>query len=161
MHSTFCPKELDMEISQRLLCEHIEALSNQELLQMLSEAPSQYRPEALIIAKEECLKQQLSLDSVEAQHTVKDKPESNRVMESIRVGAKTIIEDMGPGSYWAAGAKIVCPNCQHDQFRSQTVLLNTRGLTFLKLDWLNAAATILACSHCSLIQWFKKPPERK
>jgi hypothetical protein len=150
-----------MEVDQRLLREHIEALSNQELMQMLSDDASQYRPEALVIAKEEFLQRGLSLDSVGAPQTADHKTESSRVMESIRVGTKAVIEALGPGSYRVAGTKIVCPSCQHDQFQSQTVLLNTRGLTFFKLDWLNAAATILTCSNCSLIQWFKSPLERE
>jgi hypothetical protein len=150
-----------MEVDQRLLREHIEALSNQELIQMLSDDPSQYRPEALVIAKEEFSKRGISLDSVGVPQAADDKTESSRVMESIRVGTNAVIEALGPGSYRVAGAKIVCPNCQHDQFQSQTVLLNTRGLTFFKLDWLNAAATILTCSNCSLVQWFKSTPERE
>ncbi len=150
-----------MEFDQRVLREHIEALSNQELTQMLSDDPGQYRPEALVIAKEEYLRRGLSLDSIGAQHAEDDETKSSRIMESIRVSTKAVIEALGPGAFRVSGAKIVCPNCQHDQFQSQTVLLNTRGLTFLKLDWLNAAATILICSNCSLIQWFKRPPERE
>ena len=149
-----------MEFDQLQLREHIVTLSNQELMQMLSEDPSQYRPEALVIAHEEFLKRRLSLDSVDALRASDNKAESGRVMESIRAGTKSVIEALGPGSYRVVGTKIVCPNCQQDQFQSQTILLNTRGLTFLKLDWLNATATILECSKCGLIQWFKKSPER-
>jgi hypothetical protein len=150
-----------MDVDQSLLREHIEALSNQELVQMLSEDSSQYRPEALAIAKEEFSNRGLSLDSPETPRAADEKSESSRLIESVRVGTKAVIEALGPGSYRVAGAKIICPNCQHDQFESQTVLLNTRGLTFFKLDWLNAAATILTCSNCSLIQWFKRPLERE
>ena len=150
-----------MEVDQSFLRERIEALSNQELVQMLSDDSSQYRPEALAIAKEEFSKRGLSLDSVENPQAAEEKSESSRFIESVRVGTKAVLEALGPGSYRVAGAKIICPNCQHDQFESQTVLLNTRGLTFFKLDWLNAAATILTCSNCSLIQWFKRPLERE
>jgi len=150
-----------MEVDQNLLREHIAALSNQELVHMLSDDSSQYRPEALVIAKEEFSKRGLSLDSVETPQAADENSESSRFMESVRVGTKAVIEALGPGSYRVAGAKMVCPTCRHDQFQSHTVLLNTRGLTFLKLDWLNAAATILICSNCSLIQWFKRPPERE
>lgn len=150
-----------MEVDRSLIREHIEVLSDQELMQMLADDSSQYRPEALAIAKEEFSKRGLSLGFVETSRAPDEKTESNRFIESVRVGTKAIIEALGPGSYRVAGAKIVCPNCQHDQFESQTVLLNTRGLTFFKLDWLNAAATILTCSNCSLIQWFKRPPERE
>jgi uncharacterized protein len=150
-----------MGVDQSLLREHIEALSNQELVQMLSEDSSQYRPEALAIANEEFSNRGLSLDSLETPQASDEKSESSRFIESVQVGTKAVIEALSPGSYRVAGTKIMCPNCKHDQFESQTVLLNTRGLTFFKLDWLNAAATILTCSNCGLIQWFKRPLERE
>jgi hypothetical protein len=154
-------EELAMGFDQSFLREHIEALSDRELAQVLSEDSSQYRPEALVIAKEEFSKRGLSFDSMETPQAADKKTESSSFIESVRVGTKAAIESLGAGSYRVAGSKIVCPICQHDQFETQTVLLNTRGLTFFKLDWLNSAATILTCSNCSLIQWFKRPPERE
>jgi uncharacterized protein len=150
-----------MKVDHDMIRERIEALSDEELLQMLVDAPHQYLPEALALAKEERAKRGLSLDSAKASQGSGDKPEPGRFLKSIEVGAKAAMEAMGPGIYRAADIKIVCPNCQHDQFESQPVLLNTRGLTFFKLDWLNAAATTLACTNCGLIQWFKKAPERE
>ena len=32
--------------------------------------------------------------------------------------------------------------------------LNTAGMTFLKLDWLNKTATIFVCEDCGRLEWF-------
>jgi len=56
----------------------------------------------------------------------------------------------------AAGLPIACSHCQHDHFHRSKRLLNTRGLTFLDLDWLNESATTLMCAKCGQILWFGK-----
>jgi len=56
----------------------------------------------------------------------------------------------------AAGLTIVCSHCGHDHFHRSKRLLNTRGLTFLDLDWLNESATTLMCTKCGQILWFGK-----
>jgi len=149
-----------MEVDPRQLREKMEELSDEELIHMLFEDPDQYRSDALALAKEEVVKRNLSFEHTATSTKEADKPDNSRFVKSIEVGARAAVEAMGPGSYCAAGIKIICPNCQHNQFQSESVLLNTRGLTFFKLDWLNSAATTLACSNCGLIQWFKQAPER-
>lgn len=66
-------------------------------------------------------------------------------------------------SRFAAGGKpVACPHCRGDRFEAHEVLLNTRGLTFLRLDWLNRSATALICGECGLVQLFAvKPTEIK
>lgn len=54
----------------------------------------------------------------------------------------------------AAGKPVTCPHCAEDRFHRGTALLNTAGLTFFDLDWLNRSATTLACARCGLVQWF-------
>lgn len=39
-------------------------------------------------------------------------------------------------------------------------MLNTRGMTFLKLDWADRSAKVLVCANCTHITWFLKSPER-
>jgi predicted nucleic-acid-binding Zn-ribbon protein len=58
----------------------------------------------------------------------------------------------------AAGKQVVCPHCGGADFASQEILLNTRAATFLNLDWLNRAAVVLVCSHCSRLEWFNEAP---
>ena len=54
------------------------------------------------------------------------------------------------------GIQVVCVHCKHDSFQKGSAQLNTRGMTFLGLDWLNESATTLICSRCGYIHWFGK-----
>ncbi|MBZ4653290.1 MAG: hypothetical protein JG781_629 [Peptococcaceae bacterium] len=54
------------------------------------------------------------------------------------------------------GIKVICIHCKHEYFHKGSALLNTRGLTFFDLDWLNEAATTLICGRCGYIHWFGK-----
>ncbi len=36
--------------------------------------------------------------------------------------------------------------------------MNTRGLTFFGLDWLNQSATAMVCMRCGLVQLFTGAP---
>ena len=56
--------------------------------------------------------------------------------------------------YQAAGFTVKCPHCQGVEFEGSKVLLNTTGMTFIGLDWLNSEAFVLKCLHCSRLQWF-------
>ena len=55
-----------------------------------------------------------------------------------------------------ADLDIICLHCRHDRFEKGNALLNTRGLTFFDLEWLNDSATTLMCKRCGLIHWFGK-----
>jgi predicted nucleic-acid-binding Zn-ribbon protein len=66
----------------------------------------------------------------------------------------------GEGRFTAGGMPLACPHCGGDRFESRPVQLNTRVLTFLKLDWMNRTATALACQRCGMIQWFAREPLR-
>ncbi len=66
----------------------------------------------------------------------------------------------GPNGYELEGRRIVCPHCGHDQFAEGRAQLNTAGMTFLNLDWLNRSATTLACAECGRIEWFLQEPQR-
>jgi predicted nucleic-acid-binding Zn-ribbon protein len=52
--------------------------------------------------------------------------------------------------------QVICIHCKHDHFHRGSALLNTRGMTFFDLDWLNESATTLICARCGYIQWFGK-----
>ena len=56
----------------------------------------------------------------------------------------------------AAGLPVRCLHCGHDRFREGKALLNSRGLTFLDLEWLNDSAVTLECANCGFILWFTK-----
>ncbi|MGI6686641.1 MAG: hypothetical protein ACOX47_14435 [Bacillota bacterium] len=54
------------------------------------------------------------------------------------------------------GIQVICIHCKHDHFHKGSALLNTRGMTFFDLDWLNQSATTLICASCGYIHWFGK-----
>lgn len=56
--------------------------------------------------------------------------------------------------FGVAGRQVVCPHCGGTEFESSNAMLNTRGLTFLDLDWANRSATVLICKACGHIEWF-------
>lgn len=59
-----------------------------------------------------------------------------------------------------AGVKVHCSHCGGEKFAHGTAMLNTRGMTFLKLDWADRSAKVLVCANCTHITWFLKSPER-
>lgn len=147
-----------MKITPEEIQRRIEELSDDELQVMVRDDPSHYLPEALSLARAEVARRGLASEepSAEGPQTIAD-----ALVQSARVGARAVAEAFRPGIYRAAGEKIACRHCANDRFTEQAVLLNTRGLTFFKLDWLNKGATALICSECGLIQWFAKAPRRE
>ena len=57
----------------------------------------------------------------------------------------------------AEAGQLVCPHCGKDAFIQRSIMLNTQGLTFLQLDWLNQNANVLECVECGRLEWFTKP----
>lgn len=56
----------------------------------------------------------------------------------------------------ANGIQIECLLCKNQFFYEGSALLNTRGMTFFGLDWLNEGAFTLTCTGCGFIHWFYK-----
>jgi len=56
--------------------------------------------------------------------------------------------------YAIGNTDIQCPICRYDSFSKDYRQLNSRGATFLGLDWANRNATILVCDNCTHISWF-------
>jgi len=79
---------------------------------------------------------------------------------ALKRGAKAAVRSLGPGAYSSQGNTIVCPHCGNAEFTQGSAQLNTRGMTFLNIDWANKSATTLACTKCGLLQWFLQSPER-
>jgi predicted nucleic-acid-binding Zn-ribbon protein len=119
----------------------ISQLDDVELVRMLTLNAKEYSPEAISIATAEAGRRGVPIDAAFIP-SVDDEAESVSVSHCFEAG----------------GAPILCPHCSNDQFSGREILLNTRGLTFLKLDWLNRSATALACAKCGHIQLFAVPP---
>jgi hypothetical protein len=126
----------------------ISQLGDVELVRLLTLNAKENTPEVIAIATVEANRRGLPIDeafipSVDDQ-TALAGDEAVRVSESRR--------------FEAGGAPILCAHCSNDGFEGREILLNTRGLTFLKLDWLNRSATALVCAKCGHIQLFAVPP---
>ena len=52
------------------------------------------------------------------------------------------------------GKELACLVCGHDEFFERQAQLNTAGMTFLHLDWLNASGVCQVCARCAFIHWF-------
>jgi len=52
------------------------------------------------------------------------------------------------------GYELVCPVCGCKNFEKRSSLLNSRGMTFLGLDWTNQGAINYICESCGYIFWF-------
>jgi uncharacterized protein len=133
----------------RNLQKRISELDDVELVRMLTLDAKDYTPEAISIAKAEASRRGVPIDaafipSVDEAEVI---PLADEV-ESVS----------GSRRFEAGGAPILCAHCRSDEFSRREILLNTRGLTFLKLDWLNRSATVLACAKCGLIQLFAVSP---
>ncbi len=65
-------------------------------------------------------------------------------------------EDEAKGNKYETinGKQVVCNLCENDHFHKGSALLNTRGMTFFGLDWLNESAVTLICNGCGYIHWF-------
>lgn len=80
--------------------------------------------------------------------------------DAVKAGMRGAMNAVGPGRFLAAGLPVVCPHCRGEVFEQREAQLNTAGMTFLNLDWMNRAGTALICTCCGLIQWFGKTPDR-
>ena len=52
------------------------------------------------------------------------------------------------------GHQLSCTVCKNDTFWERETLMNTKTLTFFKLDWLNKKALNLICDNCGHVLWF-------
>ena len=84
----------------------------------------------------------------------------NRFFKAMKAGVQGAMSAMGPGQFAAGGVMVRCTHCQETEFERREAQLNTAGMTFLDLDWMNRGGTALVCTNCGLIQWFGKDPER-
>jgi predicted nucleic-acid-binding Zn-ribbon protein len=52
------------------------------------------------------------------------------------------------------GHPLRCPVCAQDRFWKRQTLMNTRGLTFLGVEWANKQAVNFVCDSCGYVMWF-------
>jgi hypothetical protein len=135
-------------MNERHTEKRISQLGDVELVRLLTRSATENTPEVIAIATAEASRRGLPIDEafippVEDQ-TASAGGEAAGVSECCR--------------FEAGGTPVLCAHCSNDSFEARHILLNTRGLTFLKLDWLNRSATALVCAKCGRIQLFAVPP---
>lgn len=81
-------------------------------------------------------------------------------LDAVKAGVRGAMSYTGPARFQAAGIAVVCTHCRGEEFERREAQLNTAGMTFLDLDWMNRSGTALVCTNCGLIQWFGKTPDR-
>lgn len=79
---------------------------------------------------------------------------------AVKAGVRGAMSTTGPGRFVAGGIPVACTHCRGEEFEQREAQLNTAGMTFLNLDWMNRTGTALICTRCGLIQWFGKTPDR-
>ena len=126
----------------------ISQLDDVELVRLLTLHARENTAEVIAIATAEANRRGVPID--EAFIPSVDDPGGSAGDEGVSVSEQRRFE--------AGGTPILCPHCRNDRFGGRDILLNTRGLTFLKLDWLNRSATALVCAKCGHVQLFAAPP---
>jgi len=58
------------------------------------------------------------------------------------------------GHFEVVGKRVSCSHCQGTKFTAKEFLLNTWLLSLLRIDWLDASATVLSCEKCGQQIWF-------
>lgn len=76
------------------------------------------------------------------------------IVESFKAG----FEGRDSARFSVGGAVVRCPHCGGDEFDGASALLNTRGLTFLGLDFANRDGFLLVCRQCTHVDWFLDEP---
>ncbi len=54
------------------------------------------------------------------------------------------------------GKAVRCPMCNHEWFWEKKVLLNSRGMTFIGLDWANRESRAMVCDDCGHVLFFAR-----
>jgi len=58
------------------------------------------------------------------------------------------------GHFEVVGKRVSCVHCQGTKFTAKEFLLNTWLLSLLRIDWLDASATVLSFEKCGQQTWF-------
>lgn len=56
--------------------------------------------------------------------------------------------------YQINGHTLVCPVCKNNTFWTRKTLMNTKGMTFFKVEWANKEADNYVCDNCGYVSWF-------
>jgi predicted RNA-binding Zn-ribbon protein involved in translation (DUF1610 family) len=55
------------------------------------------------------------------------------------------------------GKPLICPHCGGAELNQRAAQLNTAGLAFFNLEWMNKSAAVFHCQACGRLEWFLDP----
>ena len=77
----------------------------------------------------------------------------------LKAAAKSLVT---PATKFKVGSNpLICPVCGHDEFDRREMQMNTSGMTFMRMDWLNDSACALVCQQCKRIELFAESPAER
>jgi predicted RNA-binding Zn-ribbon protein involved in translation (DUF1610 family) len=59
-----------------------------------------------------------------------------------------------PEEIFINDAKLVCNQCEFEQFYSSKYNPGKDGLNFIGLDWMSSSVDVFICSRCGFFHWF-------
>lgn len=136
--------------------DRIASLSDEQLSRVLTIDAGQYREEALELARAEAGRRNLSPTSVVPDE---ESPASD-LGGALRAFVEGVASQFRAARFSAGGKRLACSHCGNELFEERSAVVNTRGLTLVGLDWLDKGATVLVCTGCGLLHWFRSCPER-
>lgn len=77
----------------------------------------------------------------------------------LKAAAKSLIST--PTKFKVGNISLTCPICGHDEFDRREMLMNTSGMSFMGMDWLNSSACALVCQRCKRIELFGESPAER
>jgi predicted nucleic-acid-binding Zn-ribbon protein len=75
----------------------------------------------------------------------------------LKAAAKALVAAPPPAPVTIARRALVCPHCEGTRFVTTKVSLNTRGSSFLNVEWLDKEASVMICASCTRMEWFYDP----
>jgi hypothetical protein len=123
------------------LQKRVKATNDVDLVRMLTLDADTYSAEALELAEAEARRRGLPIDPAFIPAGEPEQPPQPPHDEEV-------------DEFQSGGLNIRCTQCGGTHFRRRKMLMNTRGLTYFNLDWLNKGAMALICKQCKMIQLF-------
>ena len=62
--------------------------------------------------------------------------------------------------YQVFDRKLVCPVCENNKFYTRETLMNTAGMAFFNLEFINKTANNYICDKCGYVYWFMDVSEK-
>ncbi|WP_343218196.1 zinc ribbon domain-containing protein [Haloferula helveola] len=86
-----------------------------------------------------------------------------KTIGGIGAGLKAVAKSLvTPATRFQVGDNpLLCPICRHDEFDRREMLMNTSGMSFMNMDWLNSSACALVCQKCKHIELFAETPSER